>query len=271
MAASSELTADRKLLAAPLAKRLQDRREQVWLLADLLIVAWLCWLFDAINNLAPVRQALALRNGERVLDLERSLRLDPERALNAWLASRHALSEVVVFWYENVHIAVTLVVFAWLWWRRPDLLGLMRATLVIVNLIALAVFWSFPVAPPRMISSTYSDLVARIDGLPVWRIGATALHSNQLCSMPSLHIAWATWSSIAIWKMTRKRWPRALALVYPLLTTFAVMATGNHYLADALAGAALSALVFIALSRSRVRARLGGWLPRDAAAGEAAA
>ena len=272
MTAASEATSRRLPVAQPLRLRLRRHREQAWLAIDLLIVAWLCWLFDAINNLAPVRQALAVRNGQRLLDLERSLRLDPEHALNAWLASRHALSEIVVFWYENVHIAVTLAVFAWLWWRRPDLLGLMRATLVLVNLIALAVFWSFPVAPPRMISASYSDLVPRIDGLPVWRIGATALHSNQLCSMPSLHIAWATWSSIAIWKMTRKRSLRALALVYPLLTTFAVTATANHYLADALAGAVLTALVFLALSRSRVRGRLGGWLLRDSvAAGEAAA
>ncbi len=99
-----------------------------------------------------------------MLDFERSLHLDPEHALNAWLASRHALSEVVVFWYENVHIVVTLAVFAWLWWRRPDVLGVMRATLVLVNLIALAVFWSFPVAPPRMISAGYVDLVARSPG-----------------------------------------------------------------------------------------------------------
>ena len=153
---------------------MQDRREQLWLLVDLLIVAWLCWLFDAINNLAPVRQALAVRDGERVLDLERSLGLDPEHALNAWLASRHALSEVVVFWYENVHIVVTLVVFAWLWWRRPDLLGLMRATLVLVNLIALAVFWSFPVAPPRMLSAGYStsSRASRAAGLADRRDGA---------------------------------------------------------------------------------------------------
>jgi hypothetical protein len=252
MAASSEVTADRRLLGAPLGQRLQDRREQLWLLIDLLIVAWLCWLFDAINNLAPVRQALAVRDGTRVLDFERSLRLDPEHALNAWLASRHALSEVVVFWYENVHIAVTLAVFAWLWWRRPDVLGVMRATLVLVNLVALAVFWSFPVAPPRMISASYVDLVPRVQHLPVWQLGATALHSNQLCSMPSLHIAWATWSSIAVWKITGKRWLRAIALVYPLLTTFAVISTANHYFADALAGAAITGLVYFALRSSRL-------------------
>ncbi len=243
---------------ARLRRRLHDRRELAWLSLDLLLVAWLCWLFDAINNLAPVRQALALSNGRRVLDLERSLSLDPERALDTWLAHRHTLSVIVVLWYENVHIIVTLSVLAALWALRPDLLGVMRATLVLVNVVALAVFWSFPTAPPRMLSSGYVDLVSSVQHLPVWQIGATALHSNQLCSMPSLHIAWATWSAIGVWQMTGRRWLRALAAIYPLLTTFAVMATGNHYLADALAGAGLTALAYVAFSRPAVRRRLEG-------------
>ncbi|HEY2216221.1 MAG TPA: phosphatase PAP2 family protein, partial [Solirubrobacteraceae bacterium] len=160
---------------------------------------------------------------------------------------------IVVFWYENVHIVVTLAVFVWLWWRRADALGVLRATLVTVNVIALAVFWSFPVAPPRMVSGAYVDLVARIHGLPVWQIGATALHSNQLCSMPSLHIAWATWSAIGVWQLSTRRWLRAIACVYPLVTTYAVMATANHYLLDAVAGAGMTLAVYLLLLRVRKR------------------
>ncbi len=239
----------------PLGPRLRARREQVWLLVDLLIVAWLCWLFDAINNLAPVRQALAVRNGSSVLDLERTLHLDPERALDVSLARHHALSEIVVFWYENVHIIVTLLVLALLWWRRSDALGALRTTLVAVNLIALTVFWSFPVAPPRMVSGAYVDLVSRTHGLPVWQIGATALDSNQLCSMPSLHIAWATWSTLGAWALSERRSLRALACVYPFVTTYAVMATGNHYLLDAVAGAGMTLGVYWLLT---ARKRAGG-------------
>jgi len=257
VAAASQPAGRRPAAQAALARRLRDRRQQLWLLLDLLIVAWLCWLFDAINNLAPVRQALAEQNGEGVLELERSLQLNPEHALDTWLARHNALSQIVVFWYENVHIVVTLAVFALLWWRRADLLGVMRWTLVIVNLIALAAFWSFPVAPARMLSGGYVDLVARANHLPVWQFGATALDSNQLCSLPSLHIAWATWCSIAIWHMTLRRSLRAIAVAYPFVTTFAVMATGNHFLADAVAGAAVTAAVFFALSRSAIRGRLG--------------
>jgi hypothetical protein len=253
---ASQLPTRRSLTSAAFGRRLHSRRDRITLLVDLLLVAWLIWLFDAINNLAPVRQALAERDGQRVLDFERSLHLAPEHALNVWLAHRHALSEIVVFWYENVHIVVTLAAFVWLWWRRADPLGVMRATLVIVNLIALAVFWSFPTAPPRMLAGGYVDLVAVVQHLPVWQLGATALHSNQLCAMPSLHIAWATWSSIAIWRLSERRWPRALALVYPLLTSYAVMATANHYLADCVAGAAITAAVYLVLDRPRIRVRL---------------
>lgn len=249
--------------SSALARRLQSPRERIWLAVDVLIVAWLIWLFDALNNLAPVRQQLAERNGDSVLDLERSLHLDPERTLDTWLARHNELSQVVVFWYENVHIVVTLAVYTVLWWRRADLLAVMRWVLVIVNVVALAVFWSFPTAPARMLGAGYVDLVARVHDLPVWQYGATALDSNQLCSLPSLHIAWATWCSISVWNMTGRRWLRAVAVVYPFVTTYAVMATGNHYLLDAVSGAALTGAVFFLLSRAPLRARLG-WSPARA-------
>jgi len=252
----SQLATHRSLTVAAIGRRLGSRRERLLFLVDLLIVAWLIWLFDAINNLAPVRQGLAEHDGQRVLDFERSLHLAPEHALNVWLAHRHTLSQIVVFWYENVHIVLTLAVFAWLWWRRADVLDVMRPTLVIVNLIALAVFWSFPTAPPRMLPGGYVDLVAVAQHLPPWQLGATALHSNQLCALPSLHIAWATWSSIAAWRLSERRWVRALALVYPLVTSYAVMATANHYLADCLAGAAIIATVYAVLNRPWIRRHL---------------
>ena len=144
---------------------------------------------------------------------------------------------------------MTLAVLAWLWWRRPDLLGVMRATLVTVTLIALVVFWSFPVAPPRMLPGGYIDLVAVVHNLPPWQLGAIALHSNQLCSMPSLHVAWAVWCSIALWRISERRLLRVLAVIYPFLTSFAVMATANHYLLDAVAGAAIALGVYFALNR----------------------
>jgi hypothetical protein len=240
--------------SAALARVLGRRGGRFGLIVDLAFASWLIWIFDAINNLGSVRQRLAEHNGRNVLSVEHALHLAPERALDSWLSARSTLSQIVVFWYENVHIIVTLVMLALLWWRRPEILRSSELTLVIANLLALAVFWTFPVAPPRMLPG-YVDLVAVTRHLPPWRVGAVALHANQLCSMPSLHIAWASWSSIAVWRLTGRLWLRVLAVIYPFITTFAVMATGNHYLADAVVGAAITfAVVFLQRSSTAWRA-----------------
>ena len=59
--------------------------------------------------------------------------------------------------------------------------------------------------------------------------------------MPSLHVAWAVWVALAV----VVAWPRArmsaLAWLYPVVSTLVVLGTGNHFLMDAVAGAALVA------------------------------
>jgi membrane-associated phospholipid phosphatase len=239
---------------------------------DVLFVAWLGWLYDPINNLAAVRQRLAESNARGLLHVERSLHLAPERSLNRWLAAHHTLSQVTVFWYENVHGVVLIAAFVLLWWLRPDLLRRLRAVLAIVSLAALAVFWSYPVAPPRMlVTDGYVDLVAIVDHQPVWHAGAVSVDSNQLAAFPSLHLAWGVWASLTLWAMTRRRWLRALAVAYPVVTLFAVMATGNHFLLDAVAGTLLTLLVAALASRLAAWRRGRPAAPQPAVARRSAA
>ena len=236
------------VLARRLGYRSRPRGAGRWV--DVLVLVFLSWVFDAINDLGAVRQHLAEHHARQVLDLERSLHLAPELALNKWLGAHHVLSQIVVFYYENIHAGVTFAVLGWLWWHRPDILPRLRPTLVLVNLVGLAVFWTWPVAPPRMlVSRGYLDLVASVHHVPVWHAGAIAVESNQLAALPSLHIAWAVWSALAVWVICSRAWVRAIAVVYPLVTTFAVMATANHFLADAVTGALATALVALALDR----------------------
>jgi membrane-associated phospholipid phosphatase len=151
---------------------------------------------------------------------------------------------------------VTFAVFGWLWWRRPDLLPPLRTALVFIATVGLMAFWSLPVAPPRMLTAEgYVDLVAAVQHLPVWQGGATALDANQLSAMPSLHIAWAVWAAVAVWRLSPRLWLRGLAVAYPLATMFAVMATGNHYLADGVIGAAITAVAVLGADRLWVRRR----------------
>ena len=226
---------------------------------ELLTVVWLCWVYDAVTNLAPLRLGAALAHGHEILSAERSLGISPEHALDRWLAAHHSLGLIVSDYYDNAHFIVTLGLLGFLWWRRSDIYRPLRSTLVLVNVLAFVVFWRYPVAPPRMLPG-FTDVVAATHAIGSWHSGALASDANQLAAMPSLHIAWALWCTVVVWRVTRRVALRTLASFYPFVTAFAVLSTGNHYVFDVLAGAlllglslALVALVPRLQARWRVR------------------
>jgi hypothetical protein len=236
---------------------------------ELLTIAWLCWLYDAVTNLAPLRLGAALAHGRDILSTEQSLGISPERTLDRWLASHHALGLIVADYYDNAHFIVTLGLLGFLWWRRSDIYRPLRTALVLVNVLAFLVFWRYPVAPPRMLPG-FTDVVAATHAIGSWHSGALASDANQLAAMPSLHIAWALWCTVVVWHVTRRVVLRALAVIYPFVTTFAVLSTGNHYVFDVVAGALLLvlSLTLVTLAQ-RLRAR---WrAPADAGAASARA
>jgi hypothetical protein len=210
---------------------------------ELVVIAWLCWIYDAITNLAPLRLHAAIAHAQGVLHLEQALHLDPELALDRWLAAHHTLGLILSDYYDNAHFVVTLGLLAFLWWRRADIYRPLRNLLVLVNVLGFIVFWRYPVAPPRMLAHQgFSDVVASSHAFGSWHTGALASQANQLAAMPSLHIAWALWCTLALWSISNRRSLRALAVLYPCLTAFAVLATGNHFVLDIIGGVIVLAL-----------------------------
>jgi PAP2 superfamily len=253
-------------IALPRGRSLpQVRARPRWWL-DALVIVWLCWVYDMITNLAPLRRREAIGHGEGLLRLERALHVDPELALNRWLIAHHTLATLLSYYYDNAHFIVTLGLLGWLWWRRADIYRPLRNMLVSINLIGLAVFWLYPVAPPRMLPG-FTDVVAASHTFGSWHTGSLATAANQFAAMPSLHMAWAAWCALVLWRVTEgvegpgsavfdrlrhplatHMWVRIVAVLYPCLTCLAVLATGNHYLLDVLAGL-LAAVLAIPLAR----------------------
>jgi hypothetical protein len=99
----------------------------------------------------------------------------------------------------------------------------------------------------------FVDNVAASGAFGSWHSGGLAAQANQYAAMPSLHVAWAAWSGLAVWQTTTPRLVRAVAAVYPLLTVFAVLATANHLLIDSAAGVATVA-VAVAVEANLARA-----------------
>jgi PAP2 superfamily len=236
--------------------RRSDGRAPLWI--ELAVIGWLFWLYDVINDFAPIRQQLALRNAAGVLSAEHWLHLAPELTLDRWLAAQGALALVASYYYFFAHAAVTFAVLALLWWSRPALYPRLRLQLVIINLIAFVVFWRYPLAPPRMFAGLgYQDVIASSHAFVSWHSGALVHDADQFAAMPSLHVAWAIWCGLAIWQVYRRRAVAVLAIAYPLLTALVVVATGNHYLLDVVAGGA-TVLVALGLHGALERVRAIG-------------
>jgi hypothetical protein len=214
------------------------------LLVELAVIVFLGWVYDWLQDLAPVRLGLALRNARAVLSFEERLSISPEKSLDHWLAHHYWLAYISSDFYDNAIFAVTAAVAIWIWWRRPDIYRPLRNDLVLANLIGFAVFWQFPVAPPRMLPG-FIDVVEKVGGLGSWH-NTLISHADQLAAMPSMHLAWAVWCSVVLWRISansRWRWAAVVfGIAYPLATAWVVMATGNHYLMDVLAGCAATAV-----------------------------
>lgn len=225
--------------AAGLAVARESTRPRWW--GELLVIVFLAWAYDTIANLAPLREKLAVAHGSDILSLERSLHIAPEAALNSWLVAHDTLGAILSYYYDNAHFIVTFGLLGWLWWKRADIYRPMRSSLVAINVIGLLVFWLYPVAPPRMLSG-FTDVIASSHTFGSWHTGSLAADANQFGAMPSLHIAWAAWCTLVLWRLSSNVWVRAVAVVYPCVTAFAVLATGNHYLLDLLGGLATFAI-----------------------------
>jgi hypothetical protein len=130
---------------------------------------------------------------------------------------------------------------------------------MISTLIGLIGFTLMPTAPPRLLSSGHGfiDTMAQYGSYGWWGTDASAPRglgglTNQYAAMPSLHVGWALWCGIMLWRYGRSPLVRALGVIYPLGTALVVMGTGNHYLLDAVAGAFVMSVGY-ALTRPALR------------------
>lgn len=251
---------DNQVLPAPAPVPALPGTRRSPIFVELAWLVFLVWIYNWVQDLAPLRRKQAFNDAQGILSLEKGLHLDPESALDHWLAHQHALAFAASNFYAIAIFLVTFGFAAWLWWRRPDIYRPLRNYIVLANIMGFAVFWLYPVAPPRMLQG-YVDVVLKVGGLG-WH-NTLVQHADQLAAMPSMHLGYAVWCSLAAWQLAGRRATKVLALVfgigYPLITALDVMATGNHYLLDVVAGSvttfvAVAAVELVTTQVGRLRA-----------------
>jgi hypothetical protein len=81
---------------------------------------------------------------------------------------------------------------------------------------------------------------------------------NPYAAVPSMHVCFALLIGVTLARLSKHRVTRIAWALYPLLVTFVIVATGNHFLADAMLGAVTAGLSAWAASWL-ARARPTAW------------
>ncbi|MGW1253730.1 bifunctional glycosyltransferase 87/phosphatase PAP2 family protein [Streptomyces sp. NPDC002513] len=185
-------------------------------------------------------RATAEHHGDQILGLERFLGIDIEHGVNHAVVTVGWLRGFFDFYYESFHFVVPLAVLAVLYRRRPVDYRWARSVLGLTTLIALAGFWLYPLAPPRLMPHLgIIDTVHGVQDFSEPDYGTLTALTNQYAAMPSLHFGWSLWCGLTIALLAPRWWMKALGLLHPLFTVSAIVATGNHWVLDAVGGAAV--------------------------------
>lgn len=221
---------------------------------QILLVALFALVYFGIRGITQGDTATAMRNAGRLADLERTLGVAWEPAAQDAVI-RHADLVALANWvyiYGHWPVIVTSLVILYL--RRPPRYYLLRNAIVISGLMGMVVFALLPVAPPRF------GVIDVVDTVSERSQGYRALQppalTNPYAAMPSLHFGWNLLVGIVLWRTSRRRLVRGLAVLSPAAMAWAVLTTGNHYVLDVAAGGVFALLALaVALRLDRVVSR----------------
>lgn len=236
-------------IPAGVRNRLRTRRRpRLWQELAFVVASYV--VYSLIRDAVPNHITPALQHARTILGAERALHIDVEQTVNHFVAaarihSWHWLAEICNYYYATMHFIAVIGVLIWLYVRRPLHYRAARTVLYAANALAAAVFWLYPLAPPRLMpSERFVDTLAVFHTWGSYDSGGVAKISNQFAAMPSLHIAWSLWVGLTLIGLTRRWWVKALGAAYPLATLFVIIGTANHFILDAVGGVVVLAIGF---------------------------
>ncbi len=203
----------------------------------LVLALYALWRYA--GHVSPTVTGDGSDRGHAIWDLERVLHLPSEVTWQRAVLPYPDLVRLSNVFYASLHVPVLIAFLVWLFVRHREAYPRMRNVLAGFTAISLAMH-TFPVAPPRLLPDLHVVDTGLKYGQSVYGNGLT----SQLAAMPSVHVGWAVIVGVGVVVASGSPW-RWLALLYPALTTVAVVVTGNHYWLDGIVAVGLIAAVAV--------------------------
>jgi membrane-associated phospholipid phosphatase len=221
-------------------------------------------LYETVRGVAESNAAVPFTNARSIMSVERSLHVFVEQSIQSWAMGQRVLIDFANFMYVNSHFVITTSALVWLYLRHNDRFYFVRNMFVVAMGFALIGYLLLPTAPPRFFPELgYVDTLSyyvnvRHDS------GLVALFFNPYAAVPSMHVAFSLMIAVPTLLIV-KRWIfKVLWALYPLLITFVVVVTGNHWVMDAIAGAAVATMSALVAAHvlSRLWPAAWAWRPQ---------
>jgi len=202
-------------------------------------------LYQLARGIADRNPSKAFENGLAVVHFEtRVTHRLYELTFQNFVDQRHLLETIVSWTYWNSEFTVVGLAVLWVYLRRHEAFHRFRNSILLANMIGLVGYVFVPTAPPRLLGVGF--VASHHDG-PV------SLAANPYAAMPSLHAADALIVGVVLFSLCRNRWAKLFWAVWPAWVWFAVMATGNHFWLDCIAGIAVALLAMTVVYNERIR------------------
>jgi membrane-associated phospholipid phosphatase len=245
-------------------------RDLLW---QILLFCGAYWLYRLVRGQVFDQSAAAFHHAREIVDAERWLGLFVEGDLQRWAIGTGWVDDVGSWMYINTHFVVTTCTLAFIYLFRNEHFYWVRNMFMVAMALALAGYVVYPTAPPRMLPELgFADSVSDFTGVSS-DASVNALF-NPYAAVPSMHVAFALMLAVPMIRMARRAWVRALWIAYAPVVTLVVVVTANHWVLDAVAGAAVAAVAAVAAQLLFARARPHVWaweaepaLPAPARAG----
>ena len=238
-----------------------------WLdaIRQLALFAGAYYLYRLVRGFVDGQAGLAFENARTLVDFERSIGLFFEPGLQGWARGQEWILAWANWMYVNSHFVVTTTFLIWLYIARNYAFYYVRNMFMVAMTLALAGYLVYPTAPPRFLPEWgFTDTVAQFVGEGASN-SASVLY-NPFAAVPSMHVAFALMIAIPAIILVKHRVLKVLWGIYPLVVTFVVMVTANHFWLDAALGAVVAAVSAYAASAAFARARPEAWAWRTAGA-----
>jgi hypothetical protein len=222
------------------------------LLVQFVLLAAAYWAWRHARGAVDGSIGVSFSHARDLVDAERSLGLLIEPGLQHWAVSAGWPAEVARWGYANLHFKGSCLMLAILYFRYRPSYGFVRNAVLAAMAISVLGYALFPTAPPRFLPELGLDPSTAVTGNDPQISNPGDSLFNPFAAVPSMHVGLSVILACSLGMLVRPLILRSLLFAYPLLMTYVVLASGNHFWLDAVFGlltAALAIGVAVVLAR----------------------